>query len=141
MLLALRAVDMPGPPRPGLGPQPPSAAPTLASSVHVTDGLAAAAWRKLQSRQAAKRAAGAKGVPKRAGGGGARNHCPVYPPPVAAFSPERMSRCFSGMSEQQWGQFMGVLMGQVEEALAMGSWRQAAADMGPGGMAASCPRF
>ncbi len=133
-LLALRAVASAAPPL-------AAAAPALASSVHVTDGLAAAAWRKLQSRQAAKRAAGAKGVPKRtcAATGGTRY--PVYPPPVAAFSPERMSRCFSGMGEEQWGQFMGVLMGQVGEALARGSWRQAAADMGPAGMAASCPRF
>ncbi|PNH06148.1 hypothetical protein TSOC_007511, partial [Tetrabaena socialis] len=104
----------------------------MASSVHVTDGFL---WRKLKSQQAAKRANGGKG--------GART-CPkraqAYPPPVAAFSPERMSVCFSGLGEAQWRQFMEVVQDQVQAALASGLWRQSAAELA-GGMAASCPRF
>lgn len=107
----------------------------MASSVHVTDGFL---WRKLKSQQAVKRAT--------AGNGGALT-CPkrgriapqVYPPPVAACSPERMSACFSAMTEQQWNQFMAVVKGQIREALDSGRWRQSAADISS--MALSCPRF
>ncbi|GIL86290.1 hypothetical protein Vretimale_13717 [Volvox reticuliferus] len=107
----------------------------MATSVHVTDGFL---WRKLKSQQAVKRANASKGgvltCPK--------HGCmapQVYPPPVAAFSPERMSACFSGMTEEQWKQFMEVLQAQIREALDSGRWRQPAADLSF--MALSCPRF
>ncbi|GLI68290.1 hypothetical protein VaNZ11_012651 [Volvox africanus] len=107
----------------------------MATSVHVTDGFL---WRKLKSQQAVKRANASKGgvltCPKRG--------CmapQVYPPPVAAFSPERMSACFSGMTEEQWMQFMEVVQAQIREALDSGRWRQPAPDISF--MALSCPRF
>ncbi|GLC36811.1 hypothetical protein PLESTB_000780500 [Pleodorina starrii] len=107
----------------------------MASSVHVTDGFL---WRKLKSQQAVKRATngkvGALSCTKRG-----RMAPQVYPPPVAAFSPERMSACFSGMTEEHWGQFMEVVQDQIRAALQSGRWRQSAADMSS--MALSCPRF
>ncbi|GFR52990.1 hypothetical protein Agub_g15680 [Astrephomene gubernaculifera] len=108
----------------------------MASSVHVTDGFL---WRKLKSQQAAKRATAGKGgaltCPK-----GGRIAPQVYPPPVAAFSPERMSACFSGMTEDQWAQFMDVVRDQIKAALQSGRWRQSAIDIASC-MAMSCPRF
>ncbi len=103
----------------------------LASSVHVTgDGFL---WRKMKMQQATRRAG--KGCAKRS-----RMAPQAYPPPVAAFSPERMSRCFSGMDEEEWQQFMGVLVEQIDGALEKGSWSQQQADVSAG-MAVSCPRF
>ena len=64
----------------------------------------------------------------------------AYPPPVAAFSPERMSTCFSGMSDEQWLAFMEVFTAQVTSALGQGRWRQADSEKA-GGIAMSCPRF
>ncbi|KAG2484316.1 hypothetical protein HYH03_016858 [Edaphochlamys debaryana] len=107
----------------------------MASSVHVTDGFL---WRKLKSQQAAKRVTAGKGAmtcPKRG-----RMAPQVYPPPVAAFSPERMSACFTGMTEEEWEHFMMVIGEQIEAALESGRWRQSTADL-TSGMAASCPRF
>lgn len=110
----------------------------MARSVHVHG--AGFLWRKLKSQQAAKRAAGAKNHTsgKRACAGGLLSH--AYPPPVAAFSPERMSRCFSGMGEEQWQDFMAVFVAQVASALEQGRWQQAEAEKS-GGIAMSCPRF
>ncbi|PNW86895.1 hypothetical protein CHLRE_02g100300v5 [Chlamydomonas reinhardtii] len=105
----------------------------MASSVHVTDGFL---WRKLKTQQAARRAGGKGGAltcPKRS-----RMAPQVYPPPVAAFSPDCMKDCFSGMSEEQWQQFMDLVNEQVQVALEEGRWRQSTNDLASG-MAMSCP--
>ncbi|KXZ44780.1 hypothetical protein GPECTOR_62g895 [Gonium pectorale] len=108
------------------------AGPPMASSAHVTDGFL---WRKLKGQRTAAAKGGALSCPRRGRVGAA-----MYPPPVAAFSPERMSACFSGMDEAQWEQFMEVLRAQIQAGLESGRWRQSTADLAAG-MALSCPRF
>lgn len=71
-----------------------------------------------------------------------QHHVSAYPPPIEGRKPEAVNALFSGLSPQQWSDFMQHLSCGIEAALACGQWRsdrrreQSGAPIG-----ASCPRF
>lgn len=71
-----------------------------------------------------------------------QNPSSAYPPPIEGRKPEAVNALFSGLSPQQWSDFMNHLRGDIEVALQSGCWRsdrrreQSGVPIG-----ASCPRF
>eukprot|EP00803_Ostreobium_quekettii_P006661 evm.model.scf_1440.8 EVM.evm.TU.scf_1440.8 scf_1440:26393-32625(-) len=69
----------------------------------------------------------------------------AYPPPVEGAAPSSANDIFSHMGEEDWGVFMELLTGHIQEALDEGLWRTQERVNGRGQSATnfgtSCPKF
>jgi len=67
----------------------------------------------------------------------------MYPPPVIRAPPKATNEVLSGLSQQQWQDFMQELLAYMDDALrpGKGAWRGASQAAGLGAAAMSCPRF